>query len=668
MVQPGGDDLGDAYVDVHANTDPFEREVRDGVRKGAAASDADLKEVGEKMGETLGESMGDELESQGPHLARSVERGIGRQRIKTKVTVEVDRDNNVVRRWVSTITDEVRDAFDAENKKGGGGIFGNIGTIISDAAGAGFNVSGRSPLILLLIPLVGLIGTLIGALIQAVGALIALLYLIPSAIGAITLQVGVLFLAFKGVGTAIQGAFAAKNAEELNEAIKDLTPSAQEFVRSLLPLRDIFNAFRDVAQESFFTGFRGGIDELISAINRIGTGPIGAVAFALGGLFRTVLSFFDSQSFQGFVQDLLPSTVAWIEDFGPALLSFLIGLADLGRTVQPFFDWFGAGFNDILTSLGVWLTSLAYDPEFIEFLEDAKETLELLGVVLYEAINFLVVFWQELNNAGGQAFLLFLIGALRQLIIFFQSPIGQKALEGLIHALLLLSAIAFGLVVGILAVLAAFEYVAEWVKTDFLPFLEQVGAAAKAIFEGVTGPVVDAFNYISEKIQAFIDWLREKGRSVEDFFRNLWGIAANSFSLDTFIQAGKNIIGALISGMRSKLGELKDAAVSMAATIRGYLPFSPAKVGPLSGSGDTMIAGQKIIQRLVAGIEMATPDLATATNNAANNITFGPGSIRIGFEGAVPTPEQARATGSAVGSGINNQLALRGVRLQVRTL
>lgn len=98
-----------------------------------------------------------------------------------------------------------------------------------------------------------------------------------------------------------------------------------------------------------------------------------------------------------------------------------------------------------------------------------------------------------------------------------------------------------------------------------------------------------------------------------------------------------------------------------------FLPQSPAKEGPLSGKGDPMISGRTIMDRLAAGMSSGLPEVRNVSSTAATTINFGPGAISVGFEGAVPTPAQARTTGSAVGQGILGLLN-RDAALGVRSL
>lgn len=48
-----------------------------------------------------------------------------------------------------------------------------------------------------------------------------------------------------------------------------------------------------------------------------------------------------------------------------------------------------------------------------------------------------------------------------------------------------------------------------------------------------------------------------------------------------FVKAGANIISSVIKGLKSMFGSLKETMASAVQKIRDYLPFSPAKVGPL---------------------------------------------------------------------------------------
>jgi hypothetical protein len=71
---------------------------------------------------------------------------------------------------------------------------------------------------------------------------------------------------------------------------------------------------------------------------------------------------------------------------------------------------------------------------------------------------------------------------------------------------------------------------------------------------------------------------------------------------DLLYNAGRNVIQGLINGITSMVSRVGTAMSGIAAKIRSYLPFSPAKDGPLSGQGNPEQSGRTIVEMLSAGI------------------------------------------------------------------
>jgi phage-related protein len=92
--------------------------------------------------------------------------------------------------------------------------------------------------------------------------------------------------------------------------------------------------------------------------------------------------------------------------------------------------------------------------------------------------------------------------------------------------------------------------------------------------------------------------------SVLTYFRNLPGQIGSALgNLGRLLyDAGRNVVQGLIDGIAAMIGRLASAASNMAGTIRSYLPFSPAKEGPLSGLGNPEQSGRKIAEMVGAGI------------------------------------------------------------------
>lgn len=617
--------LGDAFVDVHGNTAPFDREVERGVKEASEEAEDEATKGGRDLGDAMGKAMGDSLKSQGPKLAKDIEDGLKRQKVRTKVTVQLDKEGNVVRKWVSTITDEITDAFNAVDSGGRQGFFGRITTGISDAIGAGFNVSGRSPLIGILVPvLLALFGVIIAA-IQAANALVAILSTLPAVIGAVAIQAGIVAIAFDGVGTAIEGAFAAKNAKELNEALKDLTPSAQQFVRELVPLRDFFKELRPFIQENFFQGLgslfgeNGALRPLMGVL--AGAGPL---AKQLGVFFHELAAFFGSPAFLTFVEEVMPATVSFLEKFGPSFVTFLTGFTNFATSSLPFLSRLGDDLSETFTLIGEKLDELAKDPATQEWFDRMFLTWRKLQALITEVFDFIFALFSSLDKAGAADLLDTLSEAVDKFTFLVTSPVGIKGLEGLIHAGEVGIIVFTGLAMAILIFFAVLEKVGEIINL-----------IVRVVSEGLKGLWGDVTGFISNLRSEFLAF----------------------FNADTLYQAGRNLMSGLIRGMLSMMNPLRGAMSLAMSILTAFLPFSPAKMGPLSGEGDPLLRGREITARLAEGITSGDSQLRSSMASATSNIVFGAGAIQLGFHGALPTEEQARSTGMAAGAGITALLS-----------
>lgn len=98
-------------------------------------------------------------------------------------------------------------------------------------------------------------------------------------------------------------------------------------------------------------------------------------------------------------------------------------------------------------------------------------------------------------------------------------------------------------------------------------------------------------------------------------------------------QAGRNVVQGLINGIYAMIGAVANAAASLAGTIRNYLPFSPAKEGPLSGAGNPENSGRVIAQMVADGILANVNAPANAMNRALAPLVAPAAAARTGVGG-----------------------------------
>lgn len=204
----------------------------------------------EVMGRTLADSF-DDAERAGT-------------RIVTVYNSVADAQSRTLRARLARIRAHARRVGDDVGRLGGrlGGLFGRIdfGRIAGGLAGVAGAVGGIAAKLGTAVPLAGaLLGTLANiAPAAGLGATAVLALVSANA----ALKIGL-----SGVGDAITGAFEAKNAEELAEAVKGLSPTARAFVLQLHSMKGQLTDLKlDVQNELF--------DELDSVFKRTATATL----------------------------------------------------------------------------------------------------------------------------------------------------------------------------------------------------------------------------------------------------------------------------------------------------------------------------------------------------------------------------------------------------------
>jgi hypothetical protein len=148
---------------------------------------------------------------------------------------------------------------------------------------------------------------------------------------------------------------------------------------------------------------------------------------------------------------------------------------------------------------------------------------------------------------------------------------------------------------------------------DVLHFFERM-------FDDVVGTAARWYgDLISWVRRTFDDFISREVSGIENivhWFEGLPGRIIGALGdLDTMLLgAGERIIKGLIHGVTNMVGDVGSTMSSIAGEITSHLPFSPAKKGPLSGSGSPDLRGRKIAQMLAQGLAAGMPDVTAAMN------------------------------------------------------
>jgi TP901 family phage tail tape measure protein len=163
---------------------------------------------------------------------------------------------------------------------------------------------------------------------------------------------------------------------------------------------------------------------------------------------------------------------------------------------------------------------------------------------------------------------------------------------------------------------AVFYATWEWIKRMFLSYTPQgliikhwaqIAAFFSGMWQKIKNIFLSAFLFINNKINAIVSFIFGLGKR--------------------FYDAGANIISSIINGITSKVTHLVNKVKDVAAKIRNFFPFSPAKEGPLRD-----IHRVKIVETIAASIKpnVLANKMKTVTANFAGVDVKGSGSVKSG--------------------------------------
>lgn len=338
---------------------------------------------------------------------------------------------------------------------------------------------------------------------------------------------------------------------------------------------------------------------------------------------------------------------AFVEQLGQAFVK-------IGPAIEPMMKAFG----DILNVVGPLLPPLfqLISDQLITLsgsISENKETFGLLITFLVTSIPFVI------------QVITFLVQA------FFSIVEGAKAVwTNVSSAFTNIQSTVSSVIATVSSVITSgFNAVKSFVSSTWSSISSAVSSAINAVKGFVSSgvkAVQSAWNsaWSSAKSAVSSAWSNIKSsvstgvNNVVSFVRGLPGKIKSALgNLGSLLyQAGANVINGLINGIQSRIGAIRAKIASVAQTIRNHLPFSPAKEGPLSGSGNPENSGRSIGRMLASGIGSEQGNVKSAMNDLLSggfnsravlsspqaSSVFTPTATATHLQSGEPTPVEVR--------------------------
>lgn len=221
---------------------------------------------------------------------------------------------------------------------------------------------------------------------QALAPLSGLLAVLPAAGLSVAAVFATVKIATAGMGDAFK-AVASGDAKALDEAMKKLAPSAQNFVRSYASIKPALDSVKMNVQGAFFAN-------LGSEMQRVSTAYIPTLDKGLtgiaGSLNRMALQSAEALMSPGTVQALntvLGDTSTTMDNLGGSLGEVLAGVINMAGAGSSWIPLWTNGASDIASGFREWTASAAGQAQ--------------VNTWIQQGANALGEVWKILQNLGG---------------------------------------------------------------------------------------------------------------------------------------------------------------------------------------------------------------------------------------------------------------------------
>lgn len=496
--------LGEAFIEVHADTRPFAKELNAEIKAILKRIDATVTVEGRRIGASLGDGIGRGLRETGDEATLTFgQRLRARMRRIGSDAADEFRDsfqrlatsNFILFRVVGGLAQRIGSLFTTLRRVGGEvfrfsrallrangamlnlgfqgirsllGFANNLGNALGSAQQAGTQLAGAlgslatsavsgalglAAMAAAAALLTSVLAALAAVAIVALAPFATLLnfaLLLPGALAVVLGIIAPLVIALHGLGDVMDLVF-EKDPKKFAEGFKELPPVMQQLTASLRSLVPLFTMIRDTVQRKFLGPILSTLEPTLRRIGPSLARGLGTAAQAMGVFVAQAINLLNTPAFTKFIDELFPAVARIIDTLGPPVLSLMTSLATVATASLPTIELLIGKLGGFIESFAKWLADSVADGSFQRFLDTAVASLESIWNLVVSLILLFAEMFTE-TDEGGRKFLDKITKAVNEFTKWLKSPDGKKALQDAV-VLALAFAEAFRLALGFVRVI-----------------------------------------------------------------------------------------------------------------------------------------------------------------------------------------------------------------------
>lgn len=229
---------------------------------------------------------------------------------------------------------------------------------------------------------------------------------LASQLGFAAVAGGVLIGSLQGVGDALSAMNKAqldptnKNLEAAEDALKRLSPAAQEFAEAAFDIKPALVAIRDMGAEELMPGLTESLDNLEQLGPRV-AGIFQTISRTVGEISADATSSLASERWADFFTFVEQEAPDALSELATTVGDLTHGMAELWEAFTPVNDGFSTWLMGVADGFDDWATGLSATEGFSEFVDYVKTTGPQVADTLGALANAMIQIVQASAPLGG---------------------------------------------------------------------------------------------------------------------------------------------------------------------------------------------------------------------------------------------------------------------------
>jgi hypothetical protein len=498
--------LGEAYIEVHADTRPFAKELKRQIdtilKKIDATIGVEGVQVGAKLGQGLKKGLDDSTKDMGTGLGARIRTAF--RRIGTEAAEEfrssfdrLARSNFILFRVLGRSAQRIGALFGTVKRVGGevlsfagallkangaminlgfqgiksllgfannlsgsltsaqqagSQLVGALGSLATSAASGAIGLAAMAAAAVLLTSVLAALAAILIVAAAPFAQLLNFALLIPAALSVFLAIVAPLAIALQGLGDALELVF-EKDPKKFAKGLAELSPMMRDLTLSLRTLLPLFNQIQRSVQKAFLAPILSTLVPTLKSIGpSIGQG-LTLAARAMGVFVARAIALLETPAFKRFVEELFPAVAGMVETLADPLLRLMTALANATTAALPTVELLIGKLGGFIDSFATWLEGAITDGRFQKFLDDAIASAQAIWDLIKALIGLFAEMFAQ-TDEGGRKFLASITAAVNEFTKWLRSPDGKRALEDAV-VLALAFGVAFGVALKIVRIIVS---------------------------------------------------------------------------------------------------------------------------------------------------------------------------------------------------------------------